>query len=84
MKDLGSGEEGVNSKVKIRQTRQGLMCVNNKRSTQLAQSQSIPGRPLLAPLYRWSSLEDRSGSIQITIAVYNIISYSTRSMLGPI
>jgi hypothetical protein len=33
----------MNLKVKIRQTRQGLMCVENKNSIQLAQSQSVPG-----------------------------------------
>jgi hypothetical protein len=48
----------MNSKVKIRQTRRGLTCIKNKRSTQLAQSQSVRGRPLLAPLYRWSGLEE--------------------------
>jgi hypothetical protein len=42
----------INSKVKISQKKQGLVCVEYKRGTQLAQSQSVPGRPLLAPLYR--------------------------------
>jgi hypothetical protein len=51
----------MNSKVKISQTRQGLVCVENKRGTQLAQSQYDPGRPLLAPIYRWPGLEDRVG-----------------------
>jgi hypothetical protein len=51
----------MNSKVKIRQIRRSLMCVENKGSTQLAQSQSVPGRPLLAPLYRWPGLEDPVG-----------------------
>jgi hypothetical protein len=51
----------MNSKVKISQTRRGLVCIENKRGTQLAQSQSIPGQPLLAPLYRWSGLEDPIG-----------------------
>jgi hypothetical protein len=57
---LRIGERGrrMNSKVKIRQTRRGLMCVENKRSTQLVQSRSAPGRPLLAPLYKWPGLED--------------------------
>jgi hypothetical protein len=48
----------MNSKVKISQTRQALVCAENKRGTQLAQSQSVPGRPLLAPLYRWPGLEE--------------------------
>jgi hypothetical protein len=47
--------------VKIGQTRRGLTCVENKRGTQLAQSQSVPGRPLLAPIYRWQGLEDPVG-----------------------
>jgi hypothetical protein len=51
----------MNSKVKISQTRRGLVCIENKRGTQLAQSQSVPGRPLLAPLYRWPGLEDPVG-----------------------
>jgi hypothetical protein len=33
----------MNLKVKIRQTRRGLMCIENKRGTQWTQSQSIPG-----------------------------------------
>jgi hypothetical protein len=48
----------MNSKVKISQTRRCLMCVENKRGTQLAQSQSVPGRLLLAPIYRWSGLKE--------------------------
>jgi hypothetical protein len=51
----------MNSKVNIRQTRRGLMCIENKRVAQLTQSQSVPGRPLLAPLYRWPGLEDPVG-----------------------
>jgi hypothetical protein len=65
----------MNSKVKIRQTRQSWMCVENKRSTQLAQSRSVPGRHLLVPLYRWPVSRIRSGSIQITMSVYDVISY---------
>jgi hypothetical protein len=48
----------MNSKVKISQTMRGLVCVKNKRGTQLAQSQSVPSRPLLAPLYRWPGVEE--------------------------
>jgi hypothetical protein len=51
----------MNSKVKISQTRQGLVCIENKRDTQLAQSQSVLGRPLLAPLYRWPGLKNPVG-----------------------
>jgi CDP-diacylglycerol pyrophosphatase len=51
----------MNSKVKISQTMRGLMCVENKRGTQLAQSQYVPSRPLLAPLYRWPGIEDPVG-----------------------
>jgi hypothetical protein len=42
----------MNSEVKIRQTRRGLTCIENKRINQLAQSLFVPGRALLAPLYR--------------------------------
>jgi hypothetical protein len=48
----------MNSKVKIGQARRGLVCVENKCGTQLAQSQSVPSRPLLPPLYRWPGLEE--------------------------
>jgi hypothetical protein len=58
---IGGRGRQINSKVKIRQTRRGLMCIKNKRSTQLAQSQSVPGRPLLAPLFRWPGLEEPVG-----------------------
>jgi hypothetical protein len=51
----------MNSKVKINQTRRGFVCVENKRGTQLAQSQSVSGRPLLAPIYRWPGLEKPVG-----------------------
>jgi hypothetical protein len=58
---IGGRGRQMNSKVKISQTRRGLVCVENKRGTQLAQSQSGPGRPLLAPIYRWPGLEDPVG-----------------------
>jgi hypothetical protein len=48
----------MNSKVKISQTRRSSVHVENKHGTQLAQSQSVPGRPLMAPLYRWPGLKD--------------------------
>jgi hypothetical protein len=48
----------MNLKVKISQTSQVLVCIKNKHGTQLVQSQSIPGQPLLTPLYRWIGLED--------------------------
>jgi hypothetical protein len=51
----------MNSKVKISQTRHDLVCIENKRSTQLAQSQSIPCRPLLTPIYKWSGLKEPVG-----------------------
>jgi hypothetical protein len=51
----------MNSKVEISQTMRGLVCVENKRGTQLAQSQSVPSWPLLAPIYRWPGLEDLVG-----------------------
>jgi hypothetical protein len=51
----------MNSKVKISQTRWCFVGVKNKRGTQLIQSQYVPGRPLLAPIYRWPGLEDLVG-----------------------
>jgi hypothetical protein len=55
---IGGRGRRMNSKVNISQTRRALVCVENKRGTQLAQSQSVPGRPLLTPIYRWPGLED--------------------------
>jgi hypothetical protein len=58
---IGGREHRMNSKVNISQTRRGLVCIENKCGTQLAQSQSVPGRALLAPIYRWPGLEDPVG-----------------------
>jgi hypothetical protein len=58
---IGGRGHRMNSKVKIKQTRRRLTCIENKSSTQLAQSQSVPGRPLLAPLYRLPGLEEPVG-----------------------
>jgi hypothetical protein len=43
--------------------RRGLCSISKKKSRinvvlNLAQSQSVPGRPLLAPIYRWPGLKD--------------------------
>jgi hypothetical protein len=49
----------INSKVKISQTRHVLrinMVIN------LAYSQTVPDRPLLAPIYRWPGLKEPVGS----------------------
>jgi hypothetical protein len=61
--DEGLRIEGIgrrmNSKVKMSQTRRVLrinVVVN------LPYSQSIPDRPLLAPIYRWSGLKEPVGS----------------------
>jgi hypothetical protein len=47
------------------------MCVENKRSTQLAQSQSVPARLYIGG----QASRIRSGSIQIAMSVYDVISY---------
>jgi hypothetical protein len=48
----------MNLKVKVSQTRRvsRIIVVLN-----LAQSQSVPGRPLLAPIYKWPALKDPVG-----------------------
>jgi hypothetical protein len=51
----------MNSKVEVSQTRRDYASIENKRSTQLAQSRSVPGRPLLTPIYRWPGLKDPVG-----------------------
>jgi hypothetical protein len=58
---IGGRGRRMNSKVKISQTRRGLVCIENKHGTQLAQSQSVPSRPLLVALYRWPGLKDLVG-----------------------
>jgi hypothetical protein len=48
----------MDSKVKISQTR----CVSRISVVlNLAQSQSVSGRPLLAPIYRWPGLKEPVG-----------------------
>jgi hypothetical protein len=51
----------MNSKVKVSQTRHDYACIKNKHGTRFAQSQSVPDRPLLAPIYRWPGLKDPVG-----------------------
>jgi hypothetical protein len=65
----------INSKIKIRQTRRNLMRVENKLvDNWLNLNLSLAG--LSWPLYIGGQvLRIRSGSIQIIISVYNIISY---------
>jgi hypothetical protein len=58
---IGGRGRQINSKVKINQIRRGYACIENKHGTQLAQSQSVPGRPLLAPIYRWPGLKEPVG-----------------------
>jgi hypothetical protein len=58
---LGIGEIGsrMNSKVKL--VKQGVLSKVNV-GVNLACFQSVPHRPLLAPIYRWPGLKDREGS----------------------
>jgi hypothetical protein len=49
----------MNSKVKISQTRRVLRI---NVVVDLAYSQSVPDRPLLAPIYRWPGLKEPVGS----------------------
>jgi hypothetical protein len=51
----------MNSNVKVSQIRRDYACIENKRGAQLAQSQSVSGRPLLTPIYRWPGLKDLVG-----------------------
>jgi hypothetical protein len=64
---IGGRGRRINSNVKISQTR----CISRISVVlNLAQSQSVHGRPLLGQVSRI-----RSGSVQITVSVYNINSY---------
>jgi hypothetical protein len=58
---IGGRGHQVNSKVHVSQTRHDYACIENKHGIQLAQSQSVPGRPLLAPIYKWPGLKDPVG-----------------------
>jgi hypothetical protein len=58
---IGGRGRRMNLNVKISQMRRCFVCIENKCGTQLAQSQSAPDRPLLAPIYRWLGLEDHVG-----------------------
>jgi hypothetical protein len=58
---IGGRGRQMNLKVKVSQTRRDYTHIENKRGTQLAQSQSVPGWPLLAHIYRWLGLEDPVG-----------------------
>jgi hypothetical protein len=58
---IGGRGRRMNSKAKISQTRHGYACIKKNRGIQLAQSQSVPGWPLLPPIYRWLGLKDPVG-----------------------
>jgi hypothetical protein len=58
---IGGRGRWMNLKVEVSQRMRDYVCIENKRGTQLAQSQSVPGRPLLAPIYRWPGLKDSVG-----------------------
>jgi hypothetical protein len=58
---IGGRGRRMNSTVEVSQIRCDYVCIENKRGTQLAQSQFIPGRSLLAPIYRWPGLKDLVG-----------------------
>jgi hypothetical protein len=62
MKDLDRGKRASDElEGEISQIWRGYACIENKRGTQLAQSQFVPGRPLLPPIYRWPGLKDPVG-----------------------
>jgi hypothetical protein len=62
----------MNSKVEISQTRR-VSRINV--AVNLAYSQSVPDRPLLALIYRCPGLEDPVGSLHITTLIYDKNSY---------
>jgi hypothetical protein len=65
----------MNSKVEVSQIRHDYACIENKRGTQLAQSQYVPSQPLLALYIGGQILRIRSGSTQIMVSIYEVISY---------
>jgi hypothetical protein len=62
MKDLGSGERAPDELEgkRFKRTRRNSMIIETKHGIQ-ARSQCVPGRPLLAPIYRWPGLEEPVG-----------------------
>jgi hypothetical protein len=56
---IGGIGRQMNSKVKISQTRR-ISKIN--MMVNLAYSQTVPDRPLLAPIYRWPGLKEPVGS----------------------
>jgi hypothetical protein len=72
---IGGRGRRMNSKVNVSQTRPDYVCIENKRGTRLTQSQSVPGQPLMALYIGGQVSRIRSGLIQITVPVYDIISY---------
>jgi hypothetical protein len=59
MKDLDQGSRAsdeLEGKYKSNEA-----CIENKRSGELGLIQSVPGRPLPAPIYRWLGLKEPVG-----------------------
>jgi hypothetical protein len=78
---IGGIGRRMNSKVKISQTRRvsRINVVVN-----LAYSQSVPGRPLLAPIYRWPFLKEPVGFNTYLRCLYMTLTHiSTMTILGP-
>jgi hypothetical protein len=82
---IGGRGRRMNSKVEVSQTRRNYACIENKRSTQLAQSQSVPGRSLLAPIYRWPGLKDPTGfNTNYSVRIRYQLVFRLCLMIGPI
>jgi hypothetical protein len=80
---IGGRGRQMNSKVKIRHTRRGLMCVENMCGTQLTQSQCAPDRPLLAPIYTWPGLEDLVGfNTNYSVCIWRHLLFRLHLCLG--
>jgi hypothetical protein len=70
---IGGIGRRMNSKVKVSQTRRVLRI---NVVVDLACSQSVPDRPLLAPIYRWPGLKKPVGSdTYYNIDIYDMDSY---------
>jgi hypothetical protein len=53
---------GVGHRINSKVNQSNKVCIESKRRNNLACFQSVPYRPLLAPIYRWPGLKDREGS----------------------
>jgi hypothetical protein len=74
---------GVGRRMNSKVNQSNKVCIKSKRRVNLACLQSIPYRPLLAPIYRWPGLKDREGSdIDYSIDIRHELVFRLALQLG--